>query len=419
MGRFLLLLAIVGCGMLVAVLDGAEQPQGPEATVVSHGSDSGNSTTLDHGHEPAASGKVAEAQSGSRILVVLLMQCGVIVVASLFGGWLPQLLHLTHTRMQVMISFVGGLMLGISLLHLLPHSVAEVGSLDHAVLWVVCGTLATFFLLRIFHFHQHEPSEHTHAHSAHELSWTGVALGLSLHTLIDGVALGASVRADAVHGQPLWMLGLGTFLAIALHKPLDALSITSLMAAGGWSWRLRQFVNLGYALMCPAGAVLFVVGIQKMSAIEHVVVGSALAFAAGVFLCISMSDLLPELEFHTHDRLKLSAAILSGIILAYGIRFLEPEHAHGATRAHVHVWPHATAFQHIVSSPTLITGTSQPIAEQVVEPGENDAAEESIDKTPRQAEQAADWTEVVSNIDATDPGRVAGHAFKQNDPPCQ
>ena len=30
------------------------------------------------------------------------------------------------------------------------------------------------------------------------------------------------------------LLGLGVFLAIALHKPLDALPITSMMQAGGW-----------------------------------------------------------------------------------------------------------------------------------------------------------------------------------------
>jgi zinc and cadmium transporter len=59
------------------------------------------------------------------------------------------------------------------------------------------------------------------------------------------------------------------------------------------------------------------------------IVGCALAFAAGVFLCISLADLLPELAFHSHDRLPLTAVLLLGIALAWGIGFLEPRHTHG------------------------------------------------------------------------------------------
>ena len=50
------------------------------------------------------------------------------------------------------------------------------------------------------------------------------------------------------------------------------------------------------------------------------------AFSAGVFLCISLGDLLPEVHFHRHDRLKLSAALLFGVGLAFLVGFLEPHH---------------------------------------------------------------------------------------------
>jgi zinc and cadmium transporter len=46
-------------------------------------------------------------------------------------------------------------------------------------------------------------------------------------------------------------------------------------------------------------------------------VAYALAFSAGVFLCISMSDLLPELQFHHHDRLLLSLALIAGLAVAF------------------------------------------------------------------------------------------------------
>jgi len=58
------------------------------------------------------------------------------------------------------------------------------------------------------------------------------------------------------------------------------------------------------------------------------VLGCALAFAAGVFLCIALADLLPEVAFHAHDRVQLTLALILGIVLAWCIGFLEPEHSH-------------------------------------------------------------------------------------------
>jgi zinc and cadmium transporter len=275
----------------------------------------------------------------------------------------------------MMVSLVGGLMLGIGLFHMLPHAVAEMGpaSLDWAIGWMMFGLLAMFFLIRAFHFHQHDverplavpetgdrcddPShdhehqhdhehlehhgrlEHGHSHShghhahAHKLSFVGVAVGMTMHTLIDGLALAASVQADYSHGNHNGLYGLGTFAAILLHKPLDAISVTSMMAVGGWSAASRQAVNAGFALLCPLGAALFLLGMDQFSASQQVVVGSALAFSAGVFVCISLGDLLPEVEFHSHDRVKLSAMLLLGVALAWGIGLLEPKHAHSPAAA--------------------------------------------------------------------------------------
>jgi len=156
-----------------------------------------------------------------------------------------------------------------------------------------------------------------------------VAVGLALHTLIDGVALGAAVMAEAAHAETAGLYGLGVFLAIVLHKPLDALSITSLMVASGWSRSARQIVNVAFALMCPAGVVLLITGLNQLTDQPDVYVGCALGFSAGVFLCISLADLLPEVQFHTHDRLKLSIALILGIAIAYGIGFVESGHVHG------------------------------------------------------------------------------------------
>lgn len=274
--------------------------------------------------------------------LLLFFYCTAIAAFSLLGGVLPNWVRMTHTRTQLVMSFVSGLMLGVAFYHLLPHSIMMVGgagAADVSVWWLMIGLITMLLLLRMFHFHQHEFSagegEHHdhggHQHpvpaSVHRLSWVGIALGLAVHTLIDGVALGAVMQGAVADGAS-GMLGVGVFLAILLHKPLDAMSITTVMSAGGWSPRARATTNLVFALMCPLGALLFYFGVSLLADTRDYLVGVALAFSAGAFICIALSDLLPEVHFHSHDRGKLTLAFLLGIALAYGIGSLEPANFH-------------------------------------------------------------------------------------------
>lgn len=71
------------------------------------------------------------------------------------------------------------------------------------------------------------------------------------------------------------------------------------------------------------------IGVQHFADMQHTFVGCALGFSAGVFLCISLGDLLPEVQFHKHDRVVLSIALLLGVAAAYAIGFIEPAHSHG------------------------------------------------------------------------------------------
>jgi zinc and cadmium transporter len=276
--------------------------------------------------------------------VLISIYGGLIILASLAGGWLPIAARLTHTRLQVAISFVAGLMLGVGLLHMLPHAWHQFHSIDRAVLWLVAGFLVMFFAQRFFHFHHHdvpdEAAEHDHfSHSDHEhcehslaeqsarrLSWVGAAVGMTLHSLIDGVALAASVQAEA---DGSGARGLGAFLVILLHKPFDAMAISTLMRAGGHSKYTCHLVNGLFAVAIPIGVALFHLGVNQSGSVNGEVLGAALAFAAGTFLCIATSDLLPEIQFHTHDRFKLSFALLAGLGLAVLIgRFETSGHDH-------------------------------------------------------------------------------------------
>lgn len=269
--------------------------------------------------------------------------CAAIVGASLLGGFLPLVSSLTHTRLQLYLSFAAGTMLGAAFFHMLPEAVEAAPA--SALPWTACGLLSVFLLERFFSFHHHEargdtgPScshaEHTHseagslahvvespdpARSDHaikrtSLLWGVAAVGLAVHTLIGGIALASAASMSTASPRPVaW----GVFLATLLHKPADALTIVSLMLRSGMPKLVAHAVNLAFSMMIPLGVGLFFAGLriagQEASA---GITAAALAFSAGTFLCIALSDLLPELHFHSHDRVKLSIALLAGVALMY------------------------------------------------------------------------------------------------------
>ena len=105
--------------------------------------------------------------------LLLAVFCLAIVGASLLGGGLPLATVLTHTRLQVYLSFSAGAMLGAAFFHMLPEAV-EIGSTG-TLRWSAVGLLALFFLERFFAFHHHEtPSDPTHPHEhAHGAGLSG------------------------------------------------------------------------------------------------------------------------------------------------------------------------------------------------------------------------------------------------------
>jgi zinc and cadmium transporter len=294
---------------------------------------------------------------------MLAVYLALIAAAAYAGGSSVAFLSLGHRRMQVLLSVTGGILLGVGLLHLLPHAYLQLSrQIDTTMVWVLAGFFLMFLLERAFHGHAHHSTDgrhdgHGHAcghdhdgqhangegpgagsgngHSAtahHSRcgpwAWCGAFAGLALHSLADGAALAASINADGRLGAgPL--AGFATFLAIVLHKPFDAGIIATLMINSGTAAGTRRIVNLVYALVVPLGAVMFLGSLRIVGGNQAAVLGAALAMAAGAFLCIAAADLLPEVEFHSHDRLLLTASLTLGIAIAWGITTLEHgSHAH-------------------------------------------------------------------------------------------
>jgi zinc and cadmium transporter len=280
--------------------------------------------------------------------------------AAYAGGSSLSFLSMGHRRMQVLLSLTGGVLLGVGLLHLLPHAFLQLDrQIDTTMLWVLAGFFLMFLLERAFHGHSHHTADgddghdcghdhghdHSHDHAvAHATSgsgrwaWCGAFAGLALHSLADGAALAASVRADGDHGAG-WLAGFATFLAVLLHKPFDAAIIGTLMLNAGVSGRGRKIANGLYALIVPLGAVAFLGSLRVFGGQQDTLVGVAMALAAGAFLCIAAADLLPEVQFHSHDRLLLTSSLALGLAIAWGITVMERSshaHSHGHSHGHAH-----------------------------------------------------------------------------------
>ena len=212
---------------------------------------------------------------------------------------------------------------GAAFFHMMPEAI-ERGIGRHSLNWSAAGLLALFFLERFFAFHHHEapadplepcpthPHEHAHGRGPFgrawstprrpagdlgattkgtSLHWGAAAFGLALHTLTGGVALAGAVRSRS---RALGPGALGVFIATLVHKPADALTIVSLMLRAGVPRGRAHLVNLGFSMMIPLGATCcsgWALGSWANSSADRVT-ANTLAFSAGTFLCIALSDLL-------------------------------------------------------------------------------------------------------------------------------
>ena len=146
--------------------------------------------------------------------------------------------------------------------------------------------------------------------------------GWGRQSLLGGGAPGARGAAARDGQLTPAIAGLGTFVVILLHKPFDAMTVATLCHAGGAARGRVLLVNALFALLVPIGVLLFGAGASALGGTQ-VAVPYALAFSAGTFLCIAAADLLPEVQFHRHDRVGLSVALVLGLALALGVGRLE------------------------------------------------------------------------------------------------
>jgi zinc and cadmium transporter len=260
----------------------------------------------------------------------LALYAGAILLGALAGGALP--LVGAMRRSDALLSFSAGVMLGAAFFHMLPEAVEGAGL--SALPFVLVGFLFLFLLERfvLVHvcaepgpstealLHPHGTPGHEHAHGATgcDVHTLGVAafVGLSLHTLVDGFALGAA-STDRT-------LGFLVFLAILAHKIPSSFSLSSILRAEGYSRRRALAMNAAFAVTVPVGAALYV----AVRGIVHAPSFTALALAAssGTFLHLALSDILPDLHRRGGSKLRLTGALLAGVVAMWALRHVN----HGA-----------------------------------------------------------------------------------------
>jgi zinc and cadmium transporter len=136
-------------------------------------------------------------------------------------------------------------------------------------------------------------------------------LGISLHSLLDGIALGA--------GLILPQLGPVVLLAVIIHKMPDSMSISSILLSAGWDRRRVATLSLLFSLTTPVGALLSYFFFRALSE-ENIAI--ALGVSAGTFLAIATADILPQVH-RIEERNPLTLMCLTlGLAVSWIGRFL-------------------------------------------------------------------------------------------------
>jgi len=238
-------------------------------------------------------------------ILELIVYSSSIVLTAWIGGIIPLFFKENQRILHWFISLGAGVLLGASFLHMIPEAAEMIGS--ELGIFVLAGFLLLFILEKFIMTHPC-PSEHCEYHHV------GLAAfwGLSLHSLVTGIALGTGIMVPK--------LGLVVFLAIILHKLPASLSLTSLFLKEHYSNK-KLFVYLtAFSLMVPLGALITYLFLQQTSVRA---IGALTAFSAGTFLHVASDDLLPEVHQHSHDRYSRLISFFIGLLSIWLVTFLE------------------------------------------------------------------------------------------------
>lgn len=223
--------------------------------------------------------------------------------ATLFGMWLVLVREAWARRNSVyLIAFSAGVLLTTSLTEIIPES----AELFPSALLVVLGTFFIFYLLEhslLAHHHhltnlsaeggksQIPNSADAYAQRERHVPIEKMAfLGLAVHSLVDGLAIGAGFEVSV-------SLGILATLAVILHEVPEGIVTLSLFLHANYPRRRAATLTAIVALATPVGAIATAI---TPGTLHPATLGILLAIAGGSFLYVAAADLIPETHHARH-----------------------------------------------------------------------------------------------------------------------
>lgn len=199
-----------------------------------------------------------------------------------------------------LVALAAGALIGGAFLHLLPETLEKIPVSD-AFLFVLIGFSLFFLIEKFLHWrHCHDGKCSIHSFAYMNLFGDGV------HNFIDGLIIAASFIVNV-------KIGVVSSFAVILHEIPQEIGDFGVLIYGGFNKIKALFFNFITALTAMVGGILgyFVSGYTQGSIIY------LLPFAAGGFIYIAASDLIPELrkEINLWKSLIIFIIFLAGIAI--------------------------------------------------------------------------------------------------------
>lgn len=242
------------------------------------------------------------------LIIALLVVSLISLIGVIFIGIKSETLE--HW-LETMVAFSVGALLGGVFIHLLPEISEEIGFTLEISLAILAGVLVFFILEKILHWHHCHHAEHKNEVATFPYM---ILFGDGIHNAIDGIIIAGAFLTSPV-------LGISATIAVIFHEVPQEIADFGVLLKGGFSRKKALLYNFISALTAFIGAGLALF----FSSLINGIVPFMVAFAAGSFLYIAGTDLLPEIK--RHENLKTSLihliAILFGIFIMIALTMLE------------------------------------------------------------------------------------------------
>ncbi len=215
----------------------------------------------------------------------------------------------------LLVSLAVGALLGDAFIHLIPEAfeaAAEIGTSATSVSLAIIGGALIFFIIEKFlHWHHHAAGEHDHE----TIHPTGRMILISdgVHNFIDGLIIGASFLVSTE-------VGIATTIAVILHEIPQEIGDFGVLIHSGYSRAKALWFNFLSALASVVGVIVALVmgAVGSAGSSSETLVSGLIPLAAGGFIYIAMSDLIPELHKSksagvSHAALQF-AAVIVGVV---------------------------------------------------------------------------------------------------------